>query len=84
MSRTYIQVLQVRVIDAALKDKLPARGAATRFGIGVATAVIWVRQARETGVRPAQGIEAQRKTILWAGSTKRTTAAVTPHEAAQL
>ena len=54
MSRAYSQDLRDRVIDAALKDDLSARGAAARFGIGVATAVVWVRRARETGVRVAK------------------------------
>lgn len=54
MSRAYSQDLRDRVIDAVLKDNLSARGAAARFGIGVATAVVWVRRARETGVRAAK------------------------------
>lgn len=54
MSRAYSQDLRDRVIDAALKDNLSARGAAAHFGIGVATAVVWVRRARETGVRMAK------------------------------
>jgi transposase len=32
----------------------PARQAAARFGIGVATAIVWVRRARETGERAAR------------------------------
>lgn len=54
MSRAYSQDLRDRVINAALKDDLSARGAAARFGIGVATAVVWVRRARETGDRTAK------------------------------
>jgi transposase len=54
MSRAYSQDLRDRVIDAALKDKLSARAAAARFGIGIATAIVWVRRARETGVRAAR------------------------------
>jgi transposase len=54
MSRAYSQDLRDRVIDAALKDDVSARGAAARFGIGVATAVVWVRRARETGMRAAK------------------------------
>ena len=42
MARAYSQDLRDRVIDAGL----PARQAAERFGIGVATAIIWVRRAR--------------------------------------
>ncbi len=54
MSRAYSQDSRDRVIDATLKDDLSARGAAGRFGIGVATAVVWVRRARETGDRTAK------------------------------
>jgi transposase len=54
MSRAYSQDLRDRVIDAALKDDISARGAAARFGIGVATAVVCVRRARETGLRAAK------------------------------
>lgn len=54
MSRAYSQDLRDRVIDAALKQELSARAAAARFGIGVATAIVWVRRARETGARAAK------------------------------
>jgi transposase len=50
MARAYSQDLRDRIIDAALAGT-PARHAANRFGIGVATAIRWVRQARETGKR---------------------------------
>lgn len=72
MSRAYSQDLRDRVIDAALTDELSARGAAARFGIGVATAVVWVRRARQTGLRAAKPrgqpkgskLDAHRETIL--------------------
>jgi transposase len=51
MARAYSQDLRDRVIDAALLGGTPARHAAARFGIGVATAIRWVRQARESGDR---------------------------------
>jgi transposase len=50
MARAYSQDLRDRVIDAALSGT-SARHAAARFGIGIATAIRWVRQARETGDR---------------------------------
>lgn len=53
MARAYSQDLRDRVIDAALSAGTPARHAATRFGIGIATAIRWVRQARESGNRAA-------------------------------
>lgn len=51
MSRAYSQDLRDRVIDASLKEALSARAAAARFGVGIATAIVWVRRARETGSR---------------------------------
>jgi transposase len=53
MSRPYSQDLRDRVIDAALSGK-SARGSAARFGVGVATAIVWVRRARESGDRSAR------------------------------
>jgi transposase len=44
--------LRDRVIDAGLSGTA-ARHAAVRFGIGIATAIRWVRRARETGDRRA-------------------------------
>lgn len=49
MARAYSQDLRDRVIDAGTS----ARGAAERFGIGVATAIVWVRRAR-AGERSAR------------------------------
>ena len=49
MARAYSQDLRDRVIDAGTS----ARAAAERFGIGVATAIVWVRRARE-GERSAR------------------------------
>jgi len=53
MARAYSQDLRDRVIDAALAG-LPARQAAVRFGVGIATAIVWVRRARQTGERRAR------------------------------
>ena len=49
MARAYSQDLRERVINAGTS----ARQAAERFGIGVATAIVWVRRARE-GERSAR------------------------------
>ena len=49
MARAYSQDLRDRVIEAGTS----ARAAADRFGIGVATAIVWVRRARE-GERSAR------------------------------
>jgi transposase len=50
MARAYSQDLRDRVIDAAFSG-MSARRAADQFGIGLATAIRWVRRARETGDR---------------------------------
>lgn len=43
MARAYSQDVRDRVIDAGSS----ARAAADRFGVGIATAIVWVRRARE-------------------------------------
>ena len=48
MTRSYSTDLRVRVIGA-ISSGLSRRQAATRFGIGVSTAVTWYRRYRETG-----------------------------------
>lgn len=53
MARAYSQDLRDRVIDEALGG-MPARHAASRFGIGIATAIVWVRRARQNGERTAR------------------------------
>ncbi len=53
MARAYSQDLRDRVIDAALAGA-PSRHVAMGFGIGDATAIVWVRRARETGERTAR------------------------------
>ena len=49
MARAYSQDLRDRVIDAGTS----ARQAAERFGVGIATAIVWTRRARE-GERSAR------------------------------
>ena len=53
MARAYSQDLRDRVIDAALSGA-SARQVAARFGVGDATAIVWVRRARESGERAAR------------------------------
>lgn len=52
MARAYSQDLRDRVIEAAFSGK-SARGSAAHFGIGHATAIVWVRRARQSGERTA-------------------------------
>jgi transposase len=52
MARAYGQDLRERVVDAALSG-LSARQAAERFGVGISTAIVWVRRAR-AGERTAR------------------------------
>jgi transposase len=53
MARAYSQDLRDRVIDAALSGR-SARQAAARFGVGEATAIVWVRRALANGERGAR------------------------------
>jgi transposase len=53
MARAYSQDLRDRVIDAALSGA-SARQSAARFGVGEATAIVWVRRAREGGERSSR------------------------------
>lgn len=53
MSRAYGNDLRERVLNAA-DAGASARSVAARFGIGVVTAIVWIRRARETGERTAR------------------------------
>lgn len=53
MARAYSQDLRDRVLSATA-GRSSARGAAERFGIGIKTAIEWVRRARETGETTAR------------------------------
>jgi len=53
MARAYSQDLRERVIASA-EAGLTARHAAARFGAGIATAIVWVRRAGETGEHNAR------------------------------
>jgi transposase len=52
MGRAYSQDLRDRVLAMAASGA-SARQAAARFGIGVATAIVWVRRERQTGNKSA-------------------------------
>src|SRR5665213_1532647 len=49
MARPYSMDLRERVVLAVEKEGLSRRQAADRFGIGIKTAIDWVRRFRETG-----------------------------------
>ena len=53
MARAYSDDLRARVIDMAGAGA-SARAAAVRFGIGVSTAIEWIRRARQDGERSAR------------------------------
>ena len=53
MARAYSGDLRARVLDAAAAGA-SARSAAARFGIGVSTAIAWIRRARRDGERSAR------------------------------
>ena len=63
MSRAYSEDLRERVLNAVAAGS-SARGAAARFGIGVATAVRWVQRWRETGERHAHRQGYPKRSIL--------------------
>lgn len=55
MGKPYSIDLRERVVAAVEEDGLSRHEAASRFGVGVSTAINWVRRFRETGdVAPGQ------------------------------
>lgn len=58
MARPYSQDLRERVVRAVQNEGLSRRAAAGRFGIGIKTAIDWIKRQRETGsaaAKPAGG-----------------------------
>lgn len=53
MARAYSDDLRARVIDVA-GSGASARASAARFGVGVSTAIVWIRRARQDGERAAR------------------------------
>ena len=49
MARPYSLDLRERVVGAVVKGGVSCHGAAEQFGVGVATAISWVRRFRATG-----------------------------------
>lgn len=49
MAKPYSMDLRERVVLAVEREGLSRRAAAARFGIGIKTAIDWVRRFRETG-----------------------------------
>lgn len=49
MAKPYSMDLRERVVAAVEDDGLSRRRAAERFGVGISTAINWVRRQRETG-----------------------------------
>jgi putative transposase len=55
MGRPYSNDLRERVVRAVVKGGLSRHEAAARFGVGISTAINWVRRFHETGsVKPDQ------------------------------
>jgi putative transposase len=64
MGKPYSNDLRERVVAAVERDGLSRHQAAAQFGIGVSTAINWVRRKRETGsVAPGQMGGHKRKSI---------------------
>ncbi len=53
MVQAYSGNLRIRVIKAAA-DGMMARQAAARFGVGVSTAIVWIRRFRANGEATAR------------------------------
>jgi transposase len=53
MARAYSDDLRGRVIDMAISGA-SARASAARFGVGVSTAIVWIRRARQDAERSAR------------------------------
>ena len=49
MGKPYSLELRERVVGAVLKEGLSRNQAAARFGVGISTAINWVRRFQETG-----------------------------------
>jgi putative transposase len=49
MGKSYSKDLRERVVNAVEREGMSRRKAAARFGIGIKTAIDWVRQYRTTG-----------------------------------
>ena len=49
MAGPYSSDLRERVVEAIEREGLSRRQAAARFGVGIKTAIDWVRRFRETG-----------------------------------
>jgi len=49
MGRPYSIDLRERVVRAVIKGELSCHQAAAQFGVGISTAINWVRRQRETG-----------------------------------
>ena len=55
MAKPYSVDLRERLVASVEKGGLSRREAASRFGVGISTAIIWVRRFRQTGsVAPGQ------------------------------
>ena len=54
MARAYSLDLRERVVGAVEQEGLSRRQAAARFGVGIKTAIEWVKRFRQTG-SPAEG-----------------------------
>jgi transposase len=49
MGKPYSMDLRLRVVVAVETGGLSCHQAATQFGVGVSTPIVWVRRLRETG-----------------------------------
>src|ERR1700751_1079462 len=72
MGRPYSDDLRERVVRAVIKGGLSRHQAAAQFGVGISTAINWVRRFRETGsVKPDQVGGYRPKKIGWCNGAGR-------------
>lgn len=60
MARTYSDDLRERVVRAVIKSGLSRHQAAAQFGVGIGTAINWVRGFHEMEVERHRRISAER------------------------
>jgi putative transposase len=53
MAKPYSDDLRERVVNAVEREGMSRRQAATRYGVGIKTAIDWVRRFRESGLLSA-------------------------------
>lgn len=64
MGKPYSHDLRDRVVAAVEKEGMSCRGAARRFGVGVSSAIRWVKRYRQTGSAAPGKMGGHRRSVL--------------------